>query len=944
MAKLVISLLGPLQITLGGALVATPMWAKTQALLAYLAAEADRGHRRDVLAGLLWPDQPDEAALHSLRQALHQLHLAFAAADLSPLLITPRTLQFNPTSDCSVDVPEFSALIARCEGHAHRSCEACQACIERLRCAVALYRGHFLAGFFLNDSVPFEEWALVKREQLARLALSALHTLAEHHALRGEYELMARVAGQRISLDPLAEDAHRQLMAALSWAGQRNAALAHYKALCQTLAAELDAPPETETAALHTRIEAGTHERPSVPILHNWPSQSQLTSFVGRERDMAQLAERLGSADVRLLTLLGPGGVGKTRLAIETAASEACAFRDGACFVSLEAADTPQLVASAIAGALRFALAGPGDPLAQLCQRLRDEDMLLVLDSCETCIEAGALIAGLAAASPRLRILATSRAPLHVRGERRFPVSPLPLLDLGRLPSSADAASELASSPAVALFVDRARCIRPDFALTAENVAAVAEICNRLDGLPLAIELAAAHIRAFSPQALLARLSNQLALLVAGPADLPARQRTLRTSFEWSHALLRPADQVLFRRLAVFVGGCTLEAAEAVCALESLDVRSGIEALLDTCLLYCSEADSDLRFRMYETAREFALERLAASEDGPVIRRRYADYYADWRDRNYQDLNRLEAELTNLRAVMRWSLETGQAGPGLRIASHVWFWPSRSAEWRYWLDALLRLPDALVPSPLRLVVLFNATIQALLLEDAPRSLALRDEHLVLATELNDPAHQIYSHYLTGYICLGREDHDGAAAVFAQGLAQTTEAGDQFMGAWFGNGLGLSLLLSGETDRAEAALQTALQTFARIGFQFGSHQCLTVLGYIALEKRDSGRAKDLFKQAAEQAITIGFASGLPDCLNGLAGVALQENDLQQAARLYGAVDALAQRFGVRTHEPALIPFDERNLAALRRGLAPATLKHAWQVGREMSVAEALSAGR
>jgi DNA-binding SARP family transcriptional activator len=426
MHRWVISLLGPFQITRDGAAVATPLGVKTQALLAYLAAEADRPHRREVLAGLLWPDQPDEAARHSLRQALHQLHGAFAAEDPPPLLITPQTLQLNPAADCAVDVTEFTAAIADCERHPHRRREACRACIARLQHAADLYRGHFLADFFLKDSVAFEEWALVKREQLARLAHAGLHTLAEHHALVGEYELMARVARQQLSLDPLAEDAHRQLMTALSWGGQRTAALAHYKALRRTLAAELAAPPEAETVALHGRIEVGTHERPRRPLLHNWPGRAQLTTFVGRETELAQIAAQLGSADVRLLTLLGPGGVGKTRLALETAAREACGFRDGACWVALEAADTPDLVVSAIASALRFALAGPTDPLVQLCVRLRDAELLLVLDNCETCVAAGPLLTDLLAGCPQLRILATSREPFHVRGERRVPVAPLP--------------------------------------------------------------------------------------------------------------------------------------------------------------------------------------------------------------------------------------------------------------------------------------------------------------------------------------------------------------------------------------------------------------------------------------------------------------------------------------------------------------------------------------
>jgi len=978
MSGLVISLLGPPQITLAGAPVSTPMWAKTQALLAYLAAESDRPHRREVLAGLLWPEQPDADARHSLRQALHQLQGAFGAENPPPLLITPQTLQFNPAADCEVDVAEFAAVLAPCERHPHRRREACRACIERLESAAALYRGHFLAGFFLKDSVAFEEWALVRREQLARLAHAALHTLAEHHALCGDYERMAAIARQQIGLDPLAEDAHRQLMAALSWGGQRTAALAHYKALRQTLAAELGAPPEAETVALHGRIAADAHQRPRRPPLHNWPGRAQLTAFVGRASEMAQIAEQLGAADVRLLTLLGTGGVGKTRLALETAAREACAFRDGACWVSLEAADTPELVVSAIAAALRFALAGPADPLVQLAGRLRNAELLLVLDNCETCITAGPLLADLLTGCPQLRILATSREPFHVRGERRFPVSPLPTV-----PAAPDRTQlqpgAAVTAAAVALFVDRARAVRPDFSLTAENVEAVADICARLDGLPLAIELAAAHIRAFTPQALLTRLSSRLALLTAGPADLPPRQRTLRASIAWSHALLSRAEQMLFRRLAVFAGGCSLDAAEAVCANGDLDVRSGIEALLDKGLLYSSssvyhagraaatngrvaqsaglsssrqtqsgglryETAGDSRFHMYETIREFALERLIESGESQIVGRKHAEYYAGWKEHHFQDLYRLEAELANLRAAMRWSLDTGQAGPGLQVASHAWFWSGRRAEWRTWLDSLLALPSTQLPPRERLSALFNAVIQAVLQEDVLRCQSLRDEHLALAQELDLLGQQIASHYLSGYVCLSREDNAGAVAAFAAGLAGMSEIGNRPMTAWFGNGLGLSLLLLGEYDQAESALQAALAAFSEIGFQFGSIETLVALGYIALEKQDTGRARCLFEQAAEQSFAIGFESELPDCLNGLAGVALQENDLLRAARLHGAVDELAQCFGARSHEPALIRFNERNQAALRQRLAPAELQRAWQEGRVMSVAEALAARR
>jgi predicted ATPase/DNA-binding SARP family transcriptional activator len=955
MARLTLSLLGPFQIVLDGQPVPAPLWAKTQALLAYLAAEAARlqlgpvAHRREVLAGLLWPDQPDEAARHSLREALHQLRLALGAEASHLLLITPQTVQLNLAADCVVDVTEFVALIGACRAHAHR-CEAtCRPCIERLQRAATLYRGHFLAGFFLKDSVPYEEWALVLREQLARQALAAFHTLAEHYALQGQVEQLEQIARRQIELDPLAEDAHRQLMRAWSWSGRRNAALAHYEALRRTLASELNAPPEEETSALATQVKASLLPPLRSPYLHNWPSYARLTSFVGREDELARIATHLGSPDVCLLTILGPGGVGKSRLALQAAAQEAYAFRDGACWVPLDTVDAPELVVPAIAAALRLALSGPVEPLVQLTDWLREREMLLVLDGCERCVQAAPLLADLAAACPQVRILVTSRQSLHVRGERQFPVAPLALPDLSGLPQVANGVGALPSSPAVALFADRAQAVRPDFRLTHENVVAVAEICSRVDGLPLAIELAAGHVRALSPQTMLSHLSSQLALLTDGPSDLPARQRTMRASIEWSHALLGPADQVLFRRLSVFAGGCAPEAVEAVgvddslVALVASDVQGGIESLLDRHLLYSSESDGSIRLGMYEPIREYAQECLAISGEGPAICRKHADYYADWQGRHYQELDRMEVELSNLRAAMRWSLTSSHAEPGLRIAHHLWFWSSRSAEWRYWLDELLRSPGAQSLTQARVALVFAAALQVLLQGDYARCQALRDEHRALAEAMNDPFERNISLYLSGYLCMARQDYQGAASVFAEGLAWEARAGNPFMVAMFESGLGNNWLLLRDHDRAEAALRRAWEGFAGIGFQFGAIETLTSLGYVALEKQEYGRARELLTQAISQARAIGFRSSLPDCLNGLAGIAVQQGDLPRAARLYGAAQELAQRFGSPSHEPPLMVIRDRHLAVLRQILAPTDLECAWQEGRQMSLDEALAYG-
>jgi predicted ATPase/DNA-binding SARP family transcriptional activator len=941
MARLVLSLLGPLQIALDNKPVQGLLWAKTQALLAYLAIESDRPHGREELAGLLWPDQPEEAARHSLRQALLQLKGVIGAETPPFLFVTPQTVQLNHASECSLDVAGFIAVMAERQAHPHRRLAVCRPCILRLQEAMALYGGDFLSGFFLKDSAPYEEWVLVKREQLARLALSALRDLAEHYALSGDYDMLDQVARREIDCDPYEEEAHRQLMRALSWGGRRDAALAHYEVLRRMLVADLDALPEKETVALRTQIEAQTLLAPQPSLRYNWPVHRQLTSFIGREKELANLSELLGAPRASLLTLLGPGGAGKTRLALQVAEQDGYSFRDGACWVSLDTVDAPDLVVPAIAAALRFSLSALSDALAQLCERLRASEMLLLLDGCEHCLGAALLVAKLAAACPLLKIMSTSRQPWHVRGERRFAVAPLSLPDLAGLPAGAGAPAALLQSPAVALFVDRAQAIRPDFALSEENGAAVGHICMRLDGLPLAIELAAVHIDDLSPQDILARLSNQLSFLSDGPRDLPGRQQTMRASIAWSHASLSPAEQLLMRRLGVFAGGCTLDAAEAVCAENGLHVPSGIESLLDRRLLQSLETGDGTRFAMYDSIREFALECLEHAGEAADVRRKHAQYYADWKDRHGQELNRLEMELPNLRAGMRWAIDSGQADSGFRIAGNVWFWSTRNAEWRYWFDELLRSPGAQLPSQARMGAVFNACIQAVLQEDHQRCLALRDDYLALATVLNDHVAQTNALYLSGYVCIGRQDYTGAASAFGEGLATIAGAGNRAMAAWFQHGLGASLLLLGDYGRAQACFQAALEAFAASAFRTGAIEAMTSLGYIALEQQDSRQGGELFRQAIAQAMAIGFHAGLPDCLSGMAGVAVQQNDLVRAARLYGAARGLADRYGFVSHEPSLVVFDSRHQAALRQRLQPSTLQGAWQEGRQMSMEEAVA---
>jgi DNA-binding SARP family transcriptional activator len=388
MTRLSLALLGPSQLTLDGQPVGGFAYNKARALLAYLAVEADRPHHRDTLAALLWPELPDEAARHNLRQALANLRTAIGDASTTPsfLLISRDSIQFNPTSDFDLDVAAFTALLAVCETHPHRHPARCRSCATRMEQASALYHGDFLAGFSVGDSVPFEEWQLRHRERLHQHALAALVRMAEYHELRGDDDHVCGYAQRQIELDPWREEAHRQLMRLLARDGQRSAALAQYATCRRILARDLGVEPEAETTALYERIrDTASSELPTPKLrtqnVQNFPAQTSL--LIGREIELAELGSMLENPAHRLLTIVGPGGIGKTRLTLAAAAEQAEVFADGAAFVPLQAISSAAFLAPAILAALGIGLQGQRDPREQLLDYLRDKELLLLLDNVE---------------------------------------------------------------------------------------------------------------------------------------------------------------------------------------------------------------------------------------------------------------------------------------------------------------------------------------------------------------------------------------------------------------------------------------------------------------------------------------------------------------------------------------------------------------------------------
>ena len=594
MGRISVGLLGPFEVKIDGELVTRFEYAKVRALLAYLVMESHRPQTRATLATLLWPDQPDRAARSSLSQALTTLRHALGdkTADRPVLLTTADTVQLDPEGAIEADVAQFLSLLRASDDHVadHRSWRTCTPCADRLRQALTLYRGNFLADFFIPDSAVFEEWTALHREHLLQRALSALERLAEWALWHGLYSEAIEYVRRQVTLEPLLEVNQRALMRLLALNGEVTAALLHYRQLERMLAQELQTVPEEATTALFDQIRHGntTNLQPRQPP---FVVPAPPTHFIGRFQETQAVRARLQDEHVRALTLTGTGGIGKTRLALEVAHHLRFDFEDGVHFVELAPLTNAALVVDAVAHALNVPEQLGQDRTGALRAHLQSKHLLLVMDNFEHVMPAASLVADLLAACPALKVLVTSREPLNLRAEQQVALEPL------------------GDAEAVQLFVERAQAVSVQFAAAADDAATYSEICRRLDGLPLAIELIAARARTLAPIEMLRQLDRPLQALVHGPSDAPQRHQTLRNAIQWSYDLLNPEEQRVFTQLSVFAGGFTVEAAQAVQG-ESDSVLPTLEALHQASLLQQQISAGETRFVMLETLREFAAEQL----------------------------------------------------------------------------------------------------------------------------------------------------------------------------------------------------------------------------------------------------------------------------------------------------------------------------------------------
>ncbi|MFN8495953.1 MAG: BTAD domain-containing putative transcriptional regulator [Caldilineaceae bacterium] len=917
MARLALRLFGGFQAQLEGKLVTGFKTDKARALLAYLAVEAGQPHQRVHLAGLLWPDWPEGLARTYVRQALAHLRqvLGDKKAQFPMLLANRQLIQVNPACDFWLDVAELTKALARLPALdlQHAGPDS----VARLEAAVALYRGRLLEGFFLDGCSGFEEWQLLTGEQIQRQVVDALQFLCRWHEAQGDLVKARQYAQRCVEVEPLLDDPHCQLMRLLALIGEPNAALAHYEQYCRQLTEALDTTPPPEAAALAEQIRVGkwgskmmigeiSPRNPAAAVpLHNLPFQS--IPFVGRVDELAIIAERLAQPTCRLLTLVGAGGSGKTRLVIEAAAAGLKNFSQGAYFVSLAAVAAPDLVVSAIADALKFRFYAGESPKVQLFNYLREKQMLLVIDNFEHLLDAAELLTEILTNTTGVKLLVTSRERLNVQEEWLLPLDGLDF------PETALATVNIDHYSALLLFLRCAQKVQPFFTPSLADKHAMVRICRLVEGMPLAIELAAAWTRTLSCAEIAQAISQSLDFLTTSLRNVPARQRSLRATFDHSWRLLSVQEQFVLRRLAVFAGGFTSEAVTAVCASgrgEGVPNLPILRALVDKSLVGLLPGE---RYHLHELLRQYAGEKLAEAGETQQTYKRHLEYFlqlaevADEEIKGAQQkawLERLEAEHDNLRAALAWcQTEAGEGRTGLRLTGALsWFWHLRgyAREGRRWIEGLLAHSTGQDPAglPARAKAQWGAGLLALVEGDLIAAKLHLEESIALGRALEELSLVGYALAALGRVLLDGGDRVAAHTLATESVALFRQSGDRWGLAMASNYLGWALCAVGDDLLASAYFEESRSIFQRLGDKWGIALALDGMAEIARAQNDYRRETALMAESLAINREIGDKHSIAYLLSALGDQMLRQGDLVQAAQHHHNALALFRELGVQ----------------------------------------------
>jgi len=948
-ANLELRFLGGLHILLDDVPLTPTMSSKGKALLCYLAVTG-KEHSRSALAGLLWTDIPETNARANLRKTLSRCkpHLG------SHLTITRETIAFNPDAPHWLDVTDFEAGLKPGSD------------FIRLQKAVSLYQGDFLECFYLPDAPLFDEWVLSQRAWLRGAALNGFQALVTYFTHEGAYETAISYARRLLDIEPWHEEAHRELMGLLALSGQRSDALMQYETCRRILAEDLDVEPDPATVTLYEQIRQGQFSESTLfaggppaigsvvgaqvvnqrrPILHSLPALT--TPLVGRLNERAELRDRLSQPEVRLVTILGPGGIGKTHLATAVAheIAESGRFDDGVIFVPLTSVTTHQQFITALAGQLKQSLGSSREPEKALLRLLRGKVHLIVLNNFEQLLMESDFLVQMMYEAPQSKLLVTSRERLRLREEWVLDLDGLPY------PHSVHEAGA-AEADAVVLFAQRARQMRSNFSL-GRNLAPVVRICQLTQGMPLALEQAASWIRVSTAGDIADQIENNIGKLATLQRNVPQGHRAMRSVFDGSWRWLSDEERSVFCRLSVFQGGFTIETGEQV-AGASPPILS---ALVDKSLLRRgARSEKSTRYEMHELIHQYAQERLMESSQDATAQAHetHLNYFLSFAERadRFWDtahegewLQLLEAERGNFHAALQWALGNGKTEQTLRLNAALftlWIYNSPTTEFGDWIEASLVMQwDERSPTTMRAraKALNVAGYAAIRTSDFEIARTHFEEGFTLYSTLEDRRGIAWSLRGCGFVLLIRDDLVGAQTYFKRSLAICREIHDEWGQAWSVYDLGNTALAGAELARAQGFLEDALARFRGAGILFGEYRALISLGHMMRGQGQWVEAEDYYRGALEIQGRTHFIMYVAQALEGMANITVALEDFETGVQLFGAAQARRDSL-----EMARWVHHERDyqsgLALTRAQLHDDIWQPAWESGYNMTPQQAV----